>query len=1036
MLAPRAALLEQSGPMEWLFILALAGLAWLQSRRIGTLSRKLGELERLIGAAAPPPKPQTLVEREPLILDMPLRPGELEPLLLDTPLPEPSNDSDAVTPSPIADRPSAAATSKTPAKPPGQHFERWLAENGLAWLGACALILGVSSLVAVASQQGWFTPSVRLAGALVLATVLIGASEWTRRFGIERPPGHPLVAAMLAGAGVAALYAVVWAAHGLYQYIDWTIATALLLLCALVLVGLSFLHGQALGALAIFAAFLTPPLTSLGAWPAAALTLYLCAIGAAGFALTMLRLWPWAAVATLAGLYLWFAGAIAADELARALTLLSFASVGGLMLALREPNETDPGAWLHWARVRALGPSIALCVSSVLLIWTWLAAAPSARVVGPALVGVFQVALAAYALRARVAAAAALVVAIAALALGFALYLSSGFYLAALQRELYLALLLAALAIAASALAARPHRSARAMVAAAGAIGAGLLTAFAASSRPDWHGFAAWAALFAGSGIMFAAAWRSASEAQKPEGDLASDVWVGTGAALMLFGVESAIPDIMRPLADAGAALLLAAGFAWRGWRALRYAALSAAALSLAHALSPAFLGAVMGGALSLWAALALLGASAALLFAGSRVAAKRGPQSATSEALHGASVIALLIAAFLSLRWIAAGGAGAPLDAFTEAALRALTLLAAGRIVMPRAGQTLGHIGQWRGHALLGAGLFYILLGPTLALNPWWGGAPATIPGPGLFNVQALAFAAPAAIALVTAARLYASQPTLARLYAIAGTVLALVWLALEIRHGFHGARMNGASFIGLEGFAHALWPLTLALAVSALAPSVPCRADIEKALGAAVWPALAIAPVGLWLFFNPWWGWAPAQAQSTPAALIAIAAFVLAAWLSASAGRVTCVRWPRHFASAATIACVGHLFVAATLAVRRLYHSVDMSTALSSGIEAWTYSAVWALFGAAAFALGVQRDNQVLRWSGLAILFATTGYVAFLALTQLTDMVRVGALLGLAVVLLAVAWGARAYSPMPQPPEPLTLKRAARRERRHGRR
>ncbi len=42
--------------MEWLVIIGLSVWVWLQSRRIDTLTRKLGELERLFGERANTPQ--------------------------------------------------------------------------------------------------------------------------------------------------------------------------------------------------------------------------------------------------------------------------------------------------------------------------------------------------------------------------------------------------------------------------------------------------------------------------------------------------------------------------------------------------------------------------------------------------------------------------------------------------------------------------------------------------------------------------------------------------------------------------------------------------------------------------------------------------------------------------------------------------------------------------------------------------------------------------------------------------------------------
>src|SRR6185312_3072691 len=113
------------------------------------------------------------------------------------------------------------------------------------------------------------------------AVVLLALSEAVRR---GKNP-NPLIAAMLAAGGAIAFYATAWAAYGGYHFIDWPLAAALLTLCALLLVGLSFLHGEALGVLAIIAALLAPAIADAGAWPTEAVTLYVSVVAAGGFAL-------------------------------------------------------------------------------------------------------------------------------------------------------------------------------------------------------------------------------------------------------------------------------------------------------------------------------------------------------------------------------------------------------------------------------------------------------------------------------------------------------------------------------------------------------------------------------------------------------------------------------------------------------------------------------------------------------------------------------------------------------------------------------
>ncbi len=1201
--------------MEWLLIVGLGVWVFLQSQSIATLKRRLATLERRMGelAPAPPPPASTplpellLTNRpppepapatppsappenvEPLLLDRPLPPDDREPLLLDTPLPAASNDEDDA-PKPLPPIPAAARPAPFPkAKAQSdRRFEQWLAENGLAWLAGGAFALGAIFLVSFAAQQAWFTTQVQLMCAVALGIALIGASEWARRASITSPPGHPLVAAMLAGAGVVALYATSWAAHGLYNYADATTALVLLAVCAAIFIGLSFLHGQAIGILAVIAALLAPAIAVPGPWPTWALTFFICVMAITGFGLAYLRRWPWVAAMTLLGLYFWFASAIGEDETRRALAMLSTASLGAALIAVRPPLASTPEARFGWDQLRAYGPSAAIAISSVLLLCLWVKAVPlaSGRVAGPALIAAFHVALASWAVRARLANFWALAVAIGAAVFGFAVYLQARFQFGPLGADFYPTILATSFAITLCALTARPHRDGRAIVAGFGAFGAALLTVLAATSRADWHALVAWAPLFTGTALLFAAAWRTEQDAQNARADTATDLWAAGGVALILLGIESAVPAAARSAAHAGAALMLAVGYSWRGWRILRPVTLTAAAIAVAHTLSPSLAGAALSGDIPIWGALVIIGAASALLFAAAYFLAEDEEQSQWSEALTSAAVIAIIVAAFLLLRWIAAGGAGAGLDQLSETALRAVALMAAGHVLLRRAGQTLGVISRWRGHAFMAAGYLYALLLAGLVLNPWWGAGQPVI-GPPLLDTITLAFAAPAALAFTASYRLYDRDRLMARIYAGAGALMAFLWATLQIRRAFHGADMyfgtvgllegacygllflaaalavaavarwraaknsegplaldlsrsmriaawvgvvaggmillltnhpiwglhdveatnaletglatltqalamvialflgrmlsisreliparfaaastaalfawsfghaairwiaqqddmdNALPMVGLEGFAHTLWPLALAIGAAEIAARAPGRDsvraylnDLQAIWATAIWPALLYAAFGLWLYFNPWWG---AEAPAITGLLIlaiTLVTFVAAAALSLAAMRVPHARWADRFERVAIIAALGHVLVGATILVRWLFHGEAMASAPAIDTEMWSYSATWAILGAAIFGLGMQRSDALLRWSGLAVLLATTVFVFYLTLTRLTGIAQFGSMLGLAVVLMGVAWLARTYRPKSDPGDLLTIKPSARRERRRGRR
>jgi uncharacterized membrane protein len=186
----------------------------------------------------------------------------------------------------------------------------------------------------------------------------------------------------------------------------------------------------------------------------------------------------------------------------------------------------------------------------------------------------------------------------------------------------------------------------------------------------------------------------------------------------------------------------------------------------------------------------------------------------------------------------------------------------------------------------------------------------------------------------------------------------------------------------------------------------------DLQAIWAAAVWPALVWAALALWLAFNPWWGTAPAFADTPLAALLGLAAFLLAAWLSVVAAGVPHPRFKPMFARLAAIIGAGHVFVALSLIVRWLFHGADMRASMEgSSLETWSYSALWALFGAGVWALGARRGDAALRWSGLGLLLLVTAKVILFDTATLSGVIRAASVIGLALVLILVALAARRF-------------------------
>jgi energy-converting hydrogenase Eha subunit E len=263
-------------------------------------------------------------------------------------------------------------------------------------------------------------------------------------------------------------------------------------------------------------------------------------------------------------------------------------------------------------------------------------------------------------------------------------------------------------------------------------------------------------------------------------------------------------------------------------------------------------------------------------------------------------------------------------------------------------------------------------------------------------------------------------------------------------IRWEYHRGYMdNGVEPMALEGLLHAVWPLALVVGAAHATRLAPGRDtvraylhDLQSIWATAIWPALAFACLGLWLIYNPWWGVAPAQAANALSAVVALALMLSAAALSYISPDVPHARWMKWLVRAATVACAVHLFVAATVAVRWLYHGAEMSTATAGEVELWVYSAVWALLGTAALVLGTMRNDPILRWIGLGIFFLTIIKVFVVDTARLSEIARGASFIILAVFAGAATWLARRNRPAPSPGDLVTVTPSARRERRRVRR
>jgi len=292
----------------------------------------------------------------------------------DAPAPEttvdrPGRDAEAAMQDQAKPRP-AAARSKLPesaARPAARDrddgrdrggWEQSLASHWLLWLGGIALALGGAFLVKVSIDAGLLTPGLRCAlGALLGVGLTVGGEVLRRRplqIAIAKAGSNHLPTA-LSAAGIAALFAAIYAAHGLFGLISAGLAFPLLGLTAFAAVGLALLQGPFLAGLGLLGGFITPLLVQSSTPAALPLFAMLTALTLAALALARYRDWSWLAGSALAGALAWavlWTGGLwrQGDGPVFGLYLLVIAGAGvGFRYSLIRPLSKADLAALPWA---------------------------------------------------------------------------------------------------------------------------------------------------------------------------------------------------------------------------------------------------------------------------------------------------------------------------------------------------------------------------------------------------------------------------------------------------------------------------------------------------------------------------------------------------------------------------------------------------------------------------------------------------------------------------------------------------------------
>ena len=213
-------------------------------------------------------------------------------------------------------RPPIATPVAAPAAPQ-ESLEERVMRRWAVWLGGIALAFGAFFLVKFSIEQGWFGPPVQVSSGAALGLLLWVLGEWVRQRDLRLPlPGGipDQIPPALAAAGSVALFASLYAAHGVYHLLNPLAAFLLLALVSAATVLLSLLHGQFMAWLGIAGAYTVPLIVTTPHPSIPGLLGYAGIVAAGSTALMRWRDWGWLCWLALGGAVLWALAANAAGN--------------------------------------------------------------------------------------------------------------------------------------------------------------------------------------------------------------------------------------------------------------------------------------------------------------------------------------------------------------------------------------------------------------------------------------------------------------------------------------------------------------------------------------------------------------------------------------------------------------------------------------------------------------------------------------------------------------------------------------------------
>lgn len=706
------------------------------------------------------------------------------------------------------------------AAPPVRDMEQALAGRWFVWIGGVAIAIGGLLFVKYAYDNGLISPllQVILGIAAGLVLVLAGAVFKARSPAVEgASPDY--VPAALSAAGLAVLFAAIYAAYALYGLVEPT--TAFLGLAAVGLGGiaLSRWQGPFIAALGLIGSYVTPMLIPSENPSAAAFFPYLLVILTAALLLLRSRPWWWLGDAAVIATFLWGLAWLGGPFESTDTWAVGLSAIAMGLLAFFVPRGL-PVLWLGRAERSApitLG-LVGLAASTVLLVLLVLRTDHAELALRLLAAGIMLLVVIAWNSRslARLAPFAALVM---LAVLGS--WREAAFHAMTLDEH--------GLWSWSNSFGPEAGRFLRWMLGAGGAFAiVGAVGVLVRRRKADWG------ALGGGAGFLFVfLAWARADFLMTEQhwAMLAGGVALFLLLATWLWSFNRLGDDTGAGLLAAGAAALLVMALfrTYDGlWLTLAIAGLAFVLAVLSLMLKPRLMGAVTAAVATLatirlflsrelwlddrslpWGEHWILygyGIPAVLFFLGSKVLGRAGhPRGAM--ALEGMCLGLLISLASLEIRVLITGGITYEDPRFLEMAAHVLTWAGAAYGLMHRQQLFSSFISRWAARLLLLAATAGAVLLSLVALNPVVTGEP--VPGSLWFNALLLAYLAPVPLIGLIARRLDAigweSTKPFAGLLAL---VLLFAYVTLQTKRYFQGMMLVPESLSLAETYAYsAVW-------------------------------------------------------------------------------------------------------------------------------------------------------------------------------------------------------------------------------------